>query len=175
MGCKMKIEKLFLIGFVIMLVTGAFMPQYIVMGDTLTDTMTVTFDPTGAVDGNVSPPSCAFGSVTFETESESSTQFTLYNNGTVSMKCVARQNQTTLNMTCDGDGGVLLTNNYAINITSGTVSGNDLYVNDVADTTLETSLAGSDTETFKLTLHLGDGTTNHPQQTTRINFTFSAA
>jgi len=177
MGCNMKLEKYFLIGLVIMLVITAFMPQHIVLGDGASDTLQITFDPSGAVNGNVSPESYDFGGITFETNETSTAQFTLYNNGTIPMSAVARQNQTTDtgDMTCNGAGGALAQNEYSINITDGTVSNDGDYINDVGDSTIESSLDGAgSTETFYLMLHLGDGSADHAAQTTQINWTFAA-
>ncbi len=176
MGCKMKLEKYFLIGLVMMLVITAFMPQHIVLGDGASDELQISFDPTGSVDGNVSPEVCNFSTVAMSSNEETAFDFTLYNNGSIPMLATGQQNQSTDegDMDCDGDGDPG-EDFYSLRITDTALSGNNNYINDVAAETLELSLAGESSDTFKLTIYLGTCSADHDWQTTQVNWTFTAA
>jgi len=152
-----------------------FMPQRIVMGDTTSDILAVRFEPYGNIDGNVSPEAVNFSSVVWGTNIETAFDFTLWNNGTVAMDSIGRQNTTTdeKDLTCAG-AGAPTTDQYSIRITNAPgVNGNTNYINDVGNTVLDDGLAGSDSENFFLTLYLGPGSSNPGWQTTQINWTFS--
>jgi len=103
------------------------MPQQIVLGDGASDTLSVTFDPTGSVDGNVTPEVCNFSTVAMESSEETTFDFTLYNNGSIPMLAVGQQNQSTDegDMTCAGGGGPG-NDEYSLRITDTTASGDDL-------------------------------------------------
>ncbi len=153
------------------------MPQHIVLGDGAGDTLSITFDPSGSVDGNVSPEAYDFGAVTLSGSEETLIDFTLYNNGTIAMDSTGQQNQSTDegDMDCAGGGGPG-EDEYSIRITDAAgIDGDTNYINDVGTTVLDNSLASLGSETFKLTIYLGSASSDHPQQTTQVNWTFAAA
>ena len=175
MGCNgNKIQRFFLIGLVLMLVITAFMPQQIVLAD---ESITVTFNPTGSVIGDVSPNIIDYGGVTMG-GSEASSSLTLWNNGTVQMDTDVETNKTTADMECDGDGvgGSLAEDFFALQFTNTALDGNNLYISNTSasQTQLDTGLAGGNSDTFEVTIHIDSASAEHATQTTWINFTFSA-
>jgi hypothetical protein len=175
MGCKMKLEKYFLIGLVIMLVITAIMPPQLVLAD---ESVTITFDPTGSVIGDVSPNSFDFAGVTMG-GNEDSGDFTLWNNGTVQMDTDVETNATTADMECDGDGvgGSLAENFFALQFTSTSFDGNNAYISNssASRTSLEAALPGGGTSgTFKLRIYIDSASADHAAQSTWVNFTFTA-
>ena len=103
MGKRMKIDKLYVYVVTTLMICIALSP--VIMAAT-EDQITVTFDPDGQIDIDVSPETLAFGSVQADNSEESTQTLTLYNNGTLSMQTTCETNVTTDegNMECDGDG-----------------------------------------------------------------------
>lgn len=161
-----------------MLVITAITPPQIILADTGSDELRITFDPVGQVDGNVSPESFDYDAVLMNT-SEESGDFTLWNNGTIRMKCEAETNVTTEegDMECDGNGGTLAEDFFSLNFTSTTLSGASNFISNSSGskTELEANLTGLSSGTFKITINLGTCSADHLQQNTTVNFTFSAA
>ena len=171
----MKIEKLFLIGFVVMLLLMAFMSPQVILAD---ESITVTFDPQGSVIGDVAPNSYDYAGVTMG-GSEASGDFTLWNNGTIQMDTDVETNVTTADMECDGDGvgGSLAEDFFALQFTDTAFAGDDAYIsnNSGSPTLLSTGLSGDHTYgTFKITIHIDSASADHDAQSTWVNFTFTA-
>jgi hypothetical protein len=178
MGCNEdKIKKFLLITFVVMLIVTAITPPQITLADSY-DVVKVSFNPAGVVDGNVTPLTYDYGAVTMSS-SEESGDFTLTNEGTIAMQCTVYTNVTTdeTNMECDGNGGTLAEDFFSMNFTTTSLSGADSFISNSSgsQTTLETSLAGSTSDTFRITIHVGTCSADHGGQNTSVNFTFAAA
>ena len=174
MGCNRKKTKKFIVAFlVIITLIATITPPIIMAAD---DTIHVTFDPSGSVSLDVSPQNLNFSTVSADGNEESSTTFTLYNNGSIAMKTDCDTNATTDegDLTLDDDGSP--TEDYfSLQFTSAAaLDGNNNYIPS-AGTTLDNSLAASGSETFKITIYLGPISTDHGWQTTTVNFTGTAA
>lgn len=138
------------------------------------DEITVTFDPDGQIDLDISPGILNFGSVQAENSEESIQTITLYNNGTLAMQTTCETNVTTEvgNMECDGDGTPGL-DFFSFQLTSTSMDGNNAYIsnNTGSPTTLDNSMNPSGSDTFKITIYIGSLSANHTTQTTTVNFT----
>lgn len=169
-----KIERFFLISLIVMLVITAIAPPAIV-ADT-SDTIHVTFDPTGEVNISITPPTLNFSTVTANSNKESTASFTLWNNGTIYMNTTCNTNLSTDegNLTLDPDG-TPETDYYSLQFTNTAFEGNDEYIPSASTVILNQSLAPSGSGTFYVTIHLGYINDDYGWQTTTINFTASAA
>ena len=169
MGCeKKKMGKLLVTIFIITLVMTAIISPVIIAVE---DTIIVTFDPTGSVTLDVAPELFDFSTVTSNSNEESSGSFTLYNNGTVYMKTTCNTNSSTQNLTLDADG-TPGDDYFSLQFTSAAnFEGNNAYITTASSMTLNNTLAPSGSDTFKLTIHLGVITVDHPEQNTTVNFT----
>lgn len=177
MGCnRNKTKKLSVIILGIIAVIAILTPP-ISMAAT-EDTIHVTFNPEGAIDLGVSPNTLNFSTVSAETSEESSTTFTLYNNGSIAMKTYCESNTTTDegDLTLDDDGSPA-EDYFSLQFTTASnLDGNTEYIPYLpSQVTLDNSLSAEDSETFKITIHLGAISTNHSWQTTTVNFTGTAA
>ena len=140
------------------------------------DTIHITFDPSGSVSLDVAPYYLNFSTVSASGSEESSTTFTLYNNGSIAMSTACDTNTTTDtgNLTLDSNGSPA-EDNFSLQFTTApNLDGNTAYISS-SGMTLDNSLAGSGSETFKITIHLGSISTDFSWQTTTINFTGTAA
>lgn len=176
MGCKKDIRKdLFLISTILMLVFAIITPSMSMAAD---DTINVTFDPSGSVSLDVSPQELNFSTVNADSNEESGTTFTIWNNGTIAMKTECEANTTTdeENLSCDGDGTPGY-DNFSLRFTSTTMDGDDAYISNSSSsrTTLDNSLGASASDTFKISIYLGYLNDDYGWQTTTVNFTGSAA
>jgi hypothetical protein len=176
MGCIRDVKRdIFLIITVLMLIFAIITPSITMAAD---DTIHVTFDPSGSVTLDVSPQELNFSTVNANSNEESSTTFTIWNNGTISMKTECETNTTTDegNLSCDGDGTPGY-DNFSLRFTSTTMDGNNEYISNssASKTTLDNSLAAAGSDTFKITIYLGYLNDDFGWQTTTVNFTGSAA
>jgi len=138
--------------------------------------ITVTFDPTGTIDLDVSPDAASFGSVFFEsadnwpTGNVTNTSYTLYNNGTVAADVHIFSNTTTdsAQMTLDDDGASIAVDGYSLDVT-----GSEAQQITATNASWIDNLAADATGfvTFGLNLDLGSGSQDWDAQTTRINIT----
>ena len=176
MGCSRdKIEKLLLAGIVVMLVLAVATPQITMAAD---DTILVTFDPSGSVSLDVAPEFLNFSTVTANSNEESGTTFTIWNNGTIAMKTDCETNYSTDegDLDCYGDGTPGY-NNFSLRFTSTTMDGNNAYISNTSAsrTNLDLSLLATGSETFKISIYLGYLYDDYGWQTTLVNFTGSAS
>jgi hypothetical protein len=155
-------------------VTAAAMPPQIILAN---ESVTVTFNPEGEMLGNVYPNSYDFGDVTMNSNEES-IAFTLCNNGTVQMDTNVETNVTTANMECNGTSGLPLAEDFfALQFTnSSAFDGNNLYISNTSasKTELDTALPGLTSGTFYITIWIENTAINYGQQSTWVNFTFTA-
>jgi hypothetical protein len=171
MGCnKEKIKKLLLSSFVTILIFLAIATP-VVIGEN--STINVTFDPQGSVTLDVTPATLNFSTVDANGNEESSSAFTLYNNGTISMNTTADTNSTTdtKELTLDEDGSPI-EDYFSLQFTDcASFEGDDAYITDAGMTLNKTLTPATQSGTFKVTIHLGDISANHSWQATTINFT----
>ena len=138
------------------------------------DTIAVTFDPTGTIAIDVYPETASFGSVTFgssnnwPTEGGTDTSYTVWNNGTITADVYIFSNTTTdsAQMTLDDDGAGIPVDGYSLNVTGG----DEQQITNTNASWID-NLAASDHVTFGLNLALGSGSQDWTSQTTRINIT----
>lgn len=138
------------------------------------DHIVVTFNPTGAIDLDVTPNNASFGTVVFEstnnwpTEGGTDTSYTLYNNGTVAADVYIFSNTTTNSgsMSLDIDGASIPVDGYSLDVT-----GSDAQYITATNASWADALAASGTITFGINLDLGSGSEDWASQTTRINIT----
>ena len=144
---------------------------------TFADYVTVTFDPSGAVDIDVNKSAANFSTVVFSSTNnypsgaQTDTSYTVYNNGTAAAEVFIYSNLTTDSgeLTLD-DGGSPGADEFSIDVT-----GSDAQQITGSNTSWIDPLAASGgTVTFGLNLDLGTGSTNFKWQTTRINVTGAA-
>lgn len=135
------------------------------------DTVTVTFDPTGNIDLDVAPETAAIGSITAGSSAGTgAADYTLYNNGTVTMDTQIKTNSTTdsASLTLDPDGSPT-EDNYSIQ-TSGNCPNQYITSSNVA---WKQDLSGGSSETFGFTVYLGTISQDWPSQTTTVNISGS--
>jgi hypothetical protein len=171
---KEKVKKLLLCSFIfVMLVIAATTP--VVIG--ADKNILVTFNPEGSVTLDVWPLTLAFGNINANTVTNSSSSFTLYNNGTTRMetKCETNTSTDSSDMICDADGAGLDPDDFSLRFTHcDNFEGNMSYISTTAlATTLNNSLDASGSDTFKIEITLVDITADHAAQTTMVNFTGS--
>lgn len=169
MGCeKKKMGKLLATIFIVTLVITAIISPVIIAVE---DTIIVTFNPTGSVTLDVAPELFDFDTVASNGNEESANSFTLYNNGTMNMQTTCDTNSSTLNLTLDADG-TPGEDYFSLQFTSASnFEGNNAYITTASSMTLNNTLAPSGSDTFKLTIHLGVISVDHPEQNTTVNFT----
>lgn len=136
--------------------------------------ITITFDPTGTIDIDVSPNSYAFGAATANTWTNSTgSEFTLYNNGSTSMDTQIKANATTNsgNMTLDPDGVSIAMDNYSLNTTG---LDTDAWIT-TSYGAVDSALAALGSTSFDLCLKLADISQDWGLETTTVYFQGSIA
>lgn len=139
------------------------------------DTIVVTFDPSGDIDLEVWPATANFTAVTFDTgvnwptEGGTDTSYTLYNNGSQAADIYIFSNTTTdsADMSLEDVPGNIGTDEYCLNVTGSDaqqITGSNVSWSGVLN-------GGEATRTFGINLLLGDGTADFGWQTTTINIT----
>ncbi len=166
----MEIKKIYVLITVAILIT-AITP--VVLGAS-EDYITVTFNPSGDIDLDVTPDTANFSTVVFSsstnwpTEGGTDTSYTLYNNGTVTADIFIFSNTTTDNgdLTLENTGSPGL-DQFCLNVTGSNAqqitNTNTSWTNDL--------VGGGGTLTFGINLELGVGSSDFGWQTTRINIT----
>ena len=138
------------------------------------DDITVTFDPSGNIELDISPETANFSAVTFETsvnwptEGGTDTSYTLYNNGSVAADVFIKGNHSTDSgdMDLQGTPGSITTDEYCLNFT-----GSNAQQITSTNTSWTESFDADTTITFGINLQLDDGSSDFGWQTTTINIT----
>ena len=151
-----------------LLVTTFLLPA--VMGAT-SDSISITFNPSGNIDLDISPQSADVGVVgAGSSAGTAANYFTLYNNGTVGMDTQIEANSTTDsgNLTLDGDGSP------GLDYFSLYVTGNcpNQYISSTP-ANWKQDLAPGGSETFGITVYLGQISMDYGQEKVTINVTGS--
>ncbi len=159
MGCRKKISRLvwksdfkkILFTWFVSLLWLSVLTPVVVADET---SISVTFDPDGVIDIDVSPKSYGFGTVQIGTwENTTGSTFTLYNNGTIPMDTQIKTNATTdstqLTLDADGTPGV---NQYSFR-TDGLDS--DGYITTAYAGDVDSALSASGSKGFDLCLNIG--------------------
>jgi len=132
------------------------------------DHVTVTFNPTGNISIEISPPTYDFGAIYAEGwVNTSGTTFTIYNNGSVGMDTEIKTNGTTesTNFTLDTTGATIeLIDNFALQ-TNGLDS--DAWLTS-GYSNVDTDIAADASTSFDLRLHIGNISENFGQEQVRI-------
>ncbi len=130
--------------------------------------ISVTFDPDGGIDIDVSPKTNAFGSVQAGSyKKTAASYFTLYNNGTVPMDTQFKSNATTdsMELALDNDGSPAV-DSYSLQTIGLSADG---YITNAYAAALDSALAADGTQGFDLNLTMGTTlTTNFTLQRTTI-------
>ncbi|UCF12613.1 MAG: hypothetical protein JSW06_11375 [Thermoplasmatales archaeon] len=176
MGCKkgwdrnMEIKKIYVLIIVAIMIT-AMTP--VVLG-VHQDYITVTFNPSGDIDLDVTPATANFSTVVFSSEINwpieggTDTSYTLYNNGTVAADVFIFSNTTTdtKELTLENTGNPTI-DQFCLNVTGSNAqqitNTNTSWTNDL--------VGGGGTLTFGINLELGSGSSDFGWQKTRINIT----
>jgi len=165
-------KKILLVGLISAMLVSALTP--IVMAAT-EEGITITFDPSGNIDIDVSPNSYDFGAAGANswTNSTGST-FTLYNNGSTAMDTQIKTNATTNsgNMTLDPDGVSIPMDNYSLNTTG---LDTDAWITASYGADVDSSLAALGSKGFDLNLRLADISEDWGEDTTTVYFQGSIA
>jgi len=141
-----------------------------VLGAT-SDSIYVTFDPTGTIDIDLAPAGADIGSVTADSSKGTATdEFTLYNNGSVGADTQIEANATTDSgeLTLDPDGSPE-TNYFSLEVT-GTAPNQYITADPV---NWQQDLAPGDSVTFGIKVYLGQISADYGQQKVTINVTGS--
>jgi len=164
MGCtkKMEMKKLWLIELiVVMLIVAITSPTIVEVGKAAnaTDTVSVTFTPSGNLTIDVGPVGWAAGSLyASESASTTPTYFTAYNNGTVTWATLYIKAATASDMTLvasftgSADEFMMYVNGTGTDITTWT----EIHTNQ----TLETAVTPTSTETFGLKITMDSAFTD---------------
>jgi len=184
MGCKKvdwiifgrkasQIKKTLIVPLVVVMMITAVTP-IVFAANEHSDTITVTFDPGGDIELDVTPGTATFGTVDFEASNEwpseggLDTTYTLYNNGSVAADVWIKANHTTDsgNMDLENTGNPAQ-DQYCLNVTGSNAqqitNTNASWSNNLA--------GGGATITFGINLELGTGSEDWAAQTTTINIT----
>ena len=165
-------KKILLVGLISAMLVSALTP--IVMAAT-EEGITITFDPSGNIDIDVSPNSYDFGAASANswTNSTGST-FTLYNNGSTAMDTQIKTNATTNsgNMTLDPDGLSISADNYSLNTTGLDANA---WITDSYGADVDSALGALGSTGFDLNLRLADISQDWGQETTTVYFQGSIA
>jgi len=173
MGCKMKkklnfysnkFKKIVLICLISAMWIAPLVP--VVLADETS--ISITFDPDGSVDIDVTPKSYDFGAVLAGTwENTSGSEFTLFNNGTIAMDTQIKSNATTdsaeMSLENAGSPG---NNEYSIYTDNLDADG---YITNAYGGDLDSALAASGSKGFDLHLNIGSSlSSNFSAQRTTI-------
>lgn len=171
MGCKMKnkldiykTKKIVLICLISAMWITTLTP--IVLADETS--ISITFDPDGSVDIDVTPKSYAFGVIQAgDWKNTTGSTFTIYNNGTIAMDTQIKSNASTdsTQMTLDIDGNPG-TDAYSIFTDNLDTDG---YITTAYGADFDSALLGGGSKGFDLHLNIGDYlSSNFTTQTTTI-------
>ena len=166
-------KKILLVGLISAMLVSALTP--IVMAAT-EEGITITFDPSGNIDIDVSPNSYDFGAASANSWTNSSgSTFTLYNNGSTSMDTQIKTNASTNsgNMTLDPDGTAISADNYSLYAKANL--GSPGYITTSYSADFDTNLAKDGSKGFDLGLELADISQDWGQETTTVYFQGSLA
>jgi len=164
---NMDKKKIILVGLISAMLVSALTP--IVMAVT-EEGITITFDPSGNIDIDVSPNSYDFGTAGANDWTNSTgSAFTLYNNGSTSMDTQIKTNATTDSgeMTLDPDGTAIPADNYSLN-TSGLDA--NAWITTAYGADVDSALEALGSKGFDLCLLLADISQDWTQQTTTVYF-----
>ncbi|MCX6665862.1 MAG: hypothetical protein NT038_07395 [Euryarchaeota archaeon] len=172
MGCKKKVivdwaddTKNILMVFLVMSMWISTLTPLVLADET---SISITFDPNGTVDIDVTPRSSAFGAILIGSwVNTTGSTFTLYNNGTVAMNTQIKSNATTdsTQLTLDTNG------NPGADAYSLYTSGLDTngYITAVYGGDFDTAIAAGGNKGFDLCLNMGSSlSSNFTLQTTTI-------
>ena len=172
-----EIKKSILVSMVIgimLLATFGPMPMKVAQA-ALTDTIRITFDPSGNVSIDISPDDYNFSSFwSFSNDSTPTDHFTMWNNGTVDHM------QTTIQVTDSPESLTIVEkqptadDNYGLYLT-GAVSNNGNWLKESSTIVLDSDLDRAGTETFGFILYMSNITTNHYWQSLNLTITGSLA
>lgn len=172
MGCgKENVEKLLLLCVFMMMFGAAISP--LVMADE--DELVIWFNPQGSVDVEIAPAFYDFGDITAESSgSTNGDYFVLWNNGSIFMDVQAKSNATTLNLTLDTSASPG-PDEFSIEFNEANSTGfcDSSYGTEFWTMVSPSGAAG--TREFDFTVHVGQISTDHPQQNTTITFQGSVA
>ena len=175
MGCtkKMEMKRIFLIELiVVMLMIAITSPTMVEVGKaaTITDTVVVTFNPKGNLTIEVFPATWSAGELYVnQSATTSTTNFTAYNNGTVTwatlwVHAATGQDMTLVASSPGSDEFMMLVNGTGTDITTWT----EIHTN----RTLETSVATDASENFGLNITMGTVfTSDWDEQTSTVTLT----
>ena len=136
-----------------------------------TDQVTITFDPSGSINIDVSPNALSFGAIIIGGSETHASSLTVYNNGTSDMDTYVTAGNST-NMVCDNDGSPIA-NRFSIQAVNGTCDLCDGYMT-YGGVQLDSAIANSGgNEDLDVEIEIGAGTTDHGAQTTYLNFSGS--
>jgi len=172
----MKIKKILMIALVTSILSiASFSPISITVLAGTTDTITITFDPQGNISIDVSPETYDFSTFwSYSDESTGGTYFTLWNNGTVdNMQTDIQITTSPANLCVDYNNTPTADNYYGLNLTGGTATGINYWVQEDATIQLDSDLDRSGTKTFGFTLYLSNITVDHAEQTLVVTLTGS--
>lgn len=134
-----------------------------------TDTIVVTFDPSGNISIEVYPPTYDFGSMyAVSNESTTADYFTIWNNGTTdNMVTDIRITGSPAAFTIDPDSIPIGNDNYALRVLQGSVSAAP-WVTEAGYTEIDSDIDLTGSDDFGLNLYISNITADHAQQTLTI-------
>ena len=174
----MKIKKILMIALVTSILSiASFSPISITVLAGTTDTITITFDPQGNISLDVSPEVWNLSILwSYSNESTGGTYFTLWNNGTVdNMQTDIQITTSPADLYLDYNATPSADNYYGLNLTGGTASGINHWVQEGATIQLDSDINSGGSDTFGFTLYLSNITANHTWQTLVVTLTGSQA
>ena len=166
----MEIKKILSIGLIlIMLAFASLAPASINVMAATTDTISITFDPSGNISIEVAPSTYDFGSFwSYSNESTTSSYFTIWNNGTVdNMVTDIRITGSPADFTVDPDSPPVTDDYYALKVLQGSVSANP-WVTEAGYTEIDSDIDRSGSDNFGLTLYISNITADHAEQTITV-------